>query len=61
LAFVAADNFVQKNEINNLKLDFWRQQETYINLRSETFKEKQEARERLQKEVTENMKLKSKA
>jgi hypothetical protein len=25
LVYVAADNYVQKNEINNLKLDFWKQ------------------------------------
>lgn len=57
LAYVAADNYVKKNEINNLKLDFWKQQENYVDLRVASVKEKSEIRQKLEQEVSNNILL----
>lgn len=57
LAYVAADNYVKKNEINNLKLDFWKQQENYVDLRVASIKEKSEIRQKLEHEVSNNILL----
>ena len=48
LAYVAADNFVKKNEINNMKLDFWKHQENFIDLKTASMKERQELRQKLE-------------
>jgi hypothetical protein len=54
---MAADNFVKGKEINSIKLDFWKQQENYLDLKSEVIKAQKTARERLESEINDNCKL----
>lgn len=38
LVYLAVDNFVKGKELNSIKLDFWKQQETYLDLKSDALK-----------------------